>query len=349
MESNIIFGSKGFTSLIKQLKEDQYSSIFILTDTNTNANCLDRFLKKTNLNNYKVLTINAGEENKNLITCENLWNELSDLGADRNSLLINLGGGVVTDLGGFVACTFKRGIDFYNIPTTLLSMVDASVGGKTGIDLGPLKNQIGIVQEPKFILIDSKWLETLPQDEIRSGFAEMLKHGLIYEPKYWKELKFIKSTSEESLIPYIKPSIQIKSNVVSEDPKEKGLRKILNFGHTLGHAIESHFLTHTTKNKLLHGEAIAIGMVLEAYLSTQLVGLTHEEAKDIKDTFARFYPHVDFTSEEINGILELLRHDKKNKAGRINFVLLKSIGSPVIDIQVPQELFLKAFEFYKNI
>ena len=349
MEENIIFGSKGLIFLIKKLKADQYSSIFVLTDTNTNTNCLDRFLKETNLNNCKILTMNAGEENKNLRTCEKLWNELSELGADRNSLLINLGGGVVTDLGGFVACTFKRGIDFYNIPTTLLSMVDASIGGKTGIDLGVLKNQIGIIKEPKFILIDTKWLETLPQDEIRSGFAEMLKHGLICDPQYWKELKFIRSISEKYLVPFIKPSIQIKSNVVSEDPIEKGIRKVLNFGHTLGHAIESYFLIHTTKNKLLHGEAIAIGMVLEAYLSTQLVGLNKEEAKEIKETFARFYPQINFRLEEVNEILELLRHDKKNKAGLINFVLLKSIGSPVIDVQVPEHLYAKAFDFYKNI
>ena len=349
MKENIIFGSKGLVFLMTKLEVDKYSSIFVLTDTNTNTNCLDRFLKETNLNNYEVLKMKAGEENKNLKTCEKIWNELSELGADRNSLLINLGGGVVTDLGGFVACTFKRGIDFYNIPTTLLSMVDASVGGKTGIDLGVLKNQIGIIKEPKFILIDTKWLETLPQDEIRSGFAEMLKHGLICDPKYWKELKFIKSISEKSLIRFIKSSLQIKSNIVSKDPMEKGLRKILNFGHTLGHAIESYFLIHTTKNKLLHGEAIAIGMVLEAYLSTQLVGLNKEEAKDIKETFAIFYPQINFRLKEVNEILKLLRHDKKNKAGLINFVLLKSIGSPVIDVQVPEHLYAKAFDFYKNI
>lgn len=182
---NISYGSEGLTALVQQLNKHEYSSLFILVDENTKQHCLTRFLAHTELNPTSVLVMQAGEENKHLSTCEKLWNELSSLGADRNSALINLGGGVVTDLGGFVACTFKRGIDFYNIPTTLLSMVDASVGGKTGIDLGALKNQIGIIQEPQQVVIDSQWLSTLPLEEVRSGFAEMLKHGLIADANYW--------------------------------------------------------------------------------------------------------------------------------------------------------------------
>ena len=303
---------------------------------------------QTELNPTSVLVMQAGEENKHLSTCEKLWNQLSSLGADRNSALINLGGGVVTDLGGFVACTFKRGIDFYNIPTTLLSMVDASVGGKTGIDLGALKNQIGIIQEPQQVVIDNQWLSTLPLEEIRSGFAEMLKHGLIADANYWRKLKGLMDLTPKVLSPFIKPSVAVKSEVVKEDHYEKGLRKILNFGHTLGHAIESYFLVTPSKQRLLHGEAIAIGMVLEAYLSIECCGLSSKEANEIKIVFQQFYPQVDIKKEDVDAILTLLRHDKKNKAGRINFVLLTKIGIPAIDVQVPQDLFQKAFDFYAS-
>ena len=201
---NITFGSKALLDIPKQFKINGYSSVFILVDTNTKKNCFSRFINQTRLDNPKIIFMCAGEENKNIQTCEDLWNQLSELGADRNSVLINLGGGVVTDLGGFVACTFKRGIDFYNIPTTLLAMVDASVGGKTGIDLGSLKNQIGIIREPKLVIIDYQWLETLPKKELRSGFAEMLKHGLIADPSYWYELINIKKLDAITLAKYIK-------------------------------------------------------------------------------------------------------------------------------------------------
>lgn len=345
---NISYGSEGLTALVQQLNKHEYTSLFILVDENTEQHCLTRFLAHTELNPTSVLVMQAGEENKHLSTCEKLWNELSSLGADRNSALINLGGGVVTDLGGFVACTFKRGIDFYNIPTTLLSMVDASVGGKTGIDLGALKNQIGIIQEPQQVVIDSQWLSTLPLEEVRSGFAEMLKHGLIADANYWGKLKGLVNLTPEVLSPYIKPSVAVKSEVVKEDPYEKGLRKILNFGHTLGHAIESYFLVTPSKQRLLHGEAIAIGMVLEAYLSIECCGLSPEEAKEIKIVFQQFYPQVEIKEEDVDAILALLRHDKKNKAGRINFVLLTKIGIPAIDVQVPQDLFQKAFDFYAS-
>ncbi|MDC0874422.1 3-dehydroquinate synthase [Flavobacteriaceae bacterium] len=345
---NISYGSEGLTSLVQQLNKHEYSSLFVLVDENTEQHCLTRFLAHTELNPTSVLVMQAGEENKHLSTCEKLWNELSSLGADRNCALINLGGGVVTDLGGFVACTFKRGIDFYNIPTTLLSMVDASVGGKTGIDLGALKNQIGIIQEPQQVVIDSQWLSTLPLEEVRSGFAEMLKHGLIADANYWGKLKGLVNLTPEVLSPYIKPSVAVKSEVVKEDPYEKGLRKILNFGHTLGHAIESYFLVTPSKQRLLHGEAIAIGMVLEAYLSIECCGLSPEEAKEIKLVFQQFYPQVEIKEEDVEAILALLRHDKKNKAGRINFVLITKIGIPAIDVQVPQELFQKAFDFYAS-
>lgn len=345
---NITYGLTAIQELKAVLDSKQYSSIFILVDSNTEKHCLQGFLEHTAIVPTAVLTMPAGEENKNLTNCQKLWEELSAEGADRNSVLINLGGGVVTDLGGFVACTFKRGIDFYNIPTSLLAMVDASVGGKTGIDLGTLKNQIGIIQEPQGVIIAAEWLKTLAHEELRSGFAEMLKHGLIANPDYWETLKTISDLSAHNLEGFIKPSVAEKTKVVLEDPYEKGLRKILNFGHTLGHAIESYYLTSPDKARLLHGEAIAIGMVLEAFLATKCSGLKDAVAAEIKHTFKSFYPIITISSEDQKAIVDLLRHDKKNKAGRINFVLLKAIGQPDIDVEVPQELFAKAFEFYQS-
>ena len=345
---NIAFGTEALLRFSKELQAKDYSSLFLLVDTHTQEFCLPGFVSQTGLTQLEVLVMEAGEEHKTLQTCENLWNQLSERGADRNSALINLGGGVVTDLGGFVACTFKRGIDFYNLPTTLLAMVDASVGGKTGIDLGALKNQIGIIEEPKQVLIDAQWLQTLPQEELRSGFAEMLKHGLISNKDYWEQLKSLPKLEAATLAEFIKPSVAIKKQVVLEDPREKHLRKILNFGHTLGHAIESYYLTHPEKKRLLHGEAIAIGMVMEAYLGVSCCSFSNIAAEEIKKTFAQFYPPVEIDAQDREGILELLRHDKKNKAGRVNFVLLKSIGVPEIDVEVPQELFTQAFEFYGN-
>lgn len=345
---NITFGTEALLRFSKELQAKDYSSLFLLVDTHTQEFCLPGFVSQTGLTQLEVLVMEPGEEHKTLQTCENLWNQLSERGADRNSALINLGGGVVTDLGGFVACTFKRGIDFYNLPTTLLSMVDASVGGKTGIDLGALKNQIGIIEEPKQVLIDAQWLQTLPQEELRSGFAEMLKHGLISNKDYWEQLKSLPKLEAATLAEFIKPSVAIKKQVVLEDPREKHLRKILNFGHTLGHAIESYYLTHPEKKRLLHGEAIAIGMVMEAYLGVSCCSFSNVAAEEIKKTFAQFYPPVEIDAQDREGILELLRHDKKNKAGRVNFVLLKSIGVPEIDVEVPQELFTQAFEFYGN-
>ena len=344
---NITFGSKALKDISKNFKKT-YSSIFILVDSNTRKYCLDTFMNLTGLNEAKTLLMSSGEENKNLKTCENLWNQLSEFGADRNSVLINLGGGVVTDLGGFVACTFKRGIDFYNIPTTLLSMVDASVGGKTGIDLGPLKNQIGIIKEPINVILDSQWLNTLPQKELRSGFAEMLKHGLIADRSYWDQLKSLEHLEKTIISKFMKPSLSIKKSVVTKDPEEKNLRKILNFGHTFGHAIESYFLKHKKKKRLLHGEAIAVGMVLESFLAVYCCNFPEIDAIEIKSVFKRFYPQLKFERIDREKIQSLLYHDKKNIAGEINFVLLENIGTPKIDVKVPQNLFNKAFDFYES-
>ena len=346
---NVEFSEKQYTILNDFIVVKDYSSIFILVDENTEHNCLPIFLSNfSNELNIEIISIVAGEENKHIETCLGVWEALSELGADRKSLLINLGGGVVTDLGGFVASTFKRGIDFINIPTTLLSMVDASVGGKTGVDLGVLKNQVGVIINPKMVLVDQHYLKTLPAEEYRSGYAEMLKHGLIEDEAYWKTLSNFKNISTEEIASFIHHSVNIKNNVVLEDPYEHGLRKILNFGHTLGHAIESYCLTNENKKTLLHGEAIAIGMILEAFLAKELTRLSSEECDEIKTVFNSIYPAVKFSSEEINEIIELLQYDKKNSHGKIKFVLLESIGKAIIDIEVSNELLLSSFEYYSK-
>ena len=332
-------------AIIHHIQLKKYSKVFVLVDENTKKYCLPKFLEFAADVVDETLEISSGEENKTIQTCTEVWRELSNLGADRQSLLINLGGGVLTDLGGFVASTFKRGMDFINIPTTLLSMVDASIGGKTGVDFGSLKNQIGVINQPQMVLIFPKLLQTLDKRQLTSGFAEMLKHGLIKDQTYWENLK---NLTEYANADYIKKSIAIKNEVVMEDPTEKGIRKILNYGHTLGHAIESYFLKNPDKSTLLHGEAIAVGMILEGYLSHELKGLSMLSLEDIKTTFLNYFEKVDFTEEDIRIITDLLKHDKKNTHGNINFVLLQDIGAAVLDVKVPSDLFEKAFAYYKQ-
>ncbi len=343
----VSFSDKGYAEL-NQVLQNQYSAIFLLVDTNTKKYCLPYLKEQIDLlKNKPVITIQAGEVNKHLESCQEVWQQLSDLGADRKSLLINLGGGVVTDLGGFVAAAFKRGIDFVNIPTTLLSMVDASVGGKTGVDLGGLKNQIGIITNPKLVVVDAHYLKTLPDNEYRSGYSEMLKHGIIRDANYFKTLAEYKSLEENDITPHIHHSVNIKNDVVTEDPYENELRKILNFGHTLGHAIESYFLTTAGKQTLLHGEAIAIGMITEAFLSTKLTGLSMEAAMKIKTVFLNIFPKIQFEEKDITAILALLKYDKKNSHGKVKFVLLEAIGKPAIDIEIAEDNFVAAFDFYQ--
>ena len=238
----IHFNQKGYEALNELINNAKYSSIFIIVDEHTNEYCLTKFLPNIATEiTIEIIEIEAGEEIKNITTCVEIWSILSDLGADRKSLIINLGGGVITDIGGFIASTFKRGIDFINVPTTLLGMVDASIGGKNGVDLGNLKNQIGVINVPKMLLIDTDFLETLPQREMRSGLAEMLKHGLIYDKKYWEEFLDLSKIDFADFDALIYRSIEIKNEIVKQDPTENGIRKALNFGHTLGHGIESHF------------------------------------------------------------------------------------------------------------
>lgn len=343
----IHFNETAYTAINKHLEATNYSKIFILADENTNIDCVPIFLANITTDiAYDILEIEPGESQKNLDICLGLWEALSEYGADRKSLIINIGGGVVTDLGGFVASTFKRGIAFINVPTSLLAMVDASIGGKTGIDLGNLKNQIGVINTPELIVVDTSFLNTLPQLEMRSGLAEMLKHGLIYNEDYWNRLQKLSASTMDNLDGLIYESIIIKKNIVTEDPTEQGLRKILNYGHTLGHAIESYYLDLSDCSALLHGEAIAIGMVMETYLSVKTTGFSALKCEEIKAVFKSIYGHISIEEKDYAPIINLLKYDKKNEHGNVNFVLLEAIGKPKIDCTVTNEDIIEAIMFY---
>ena len=345
---SVIFNEEGYKELNKLISKSNYSTLFIIVDSITNEVCLPKLLPLIETESpIEIIEFEAGESNKNIDTCIQIWNVLTELGADRKSLIINLGGGVVSDLGGFVASTFKRGIDFINIPTTLLAMVDASIGGKTGIDLGSLKNQIGVINNPKLVVIDSEYLVTLPQIEMRSGLAEILKHGLIFDASYWKQFLDLSQLDFADFDSIIYDSIKIKNEIVMQDPNEKGIRKALNFGHTLGHAIESYFLDNQTNNNLLHGEAIAIGMILESYISMIKKLISKEEYLEIKSTIKSIFELVNFDKSDIQSILDLLIHDKKNENGKIKFVLLDGIGKFTINQEVENEIITSSFEDYK--
>jgi len=307
------------------------SKVFVLVDANTQEHCLPYFKEQLSDGlRFELLAIPAGEEHKTIATCLTVWQQLSDRGADRKSLIINLGGGMVTDLGGFVGCTYRRGIRFINVPTTLLAMVDASVGGKTGVDLGVLKNQIGVIRLPEAVIVDPAFLDTLPVDEYRSGMAEVIKHGCISTKNYTLEAFKINKEHRGKQLDLIWESIVLKDKIISEDPLEHGIRKALNFGHTLGHAIESYRLSSPLPS-LLHGEAIAIGMILELFISVQLQGFPQAELDMISQHVVALYGKNDFSAEAIDRIIELLIHDKKNSHGKVLFVLLENYGAPHLD------------------
>ena len=346
---SIHFNENCYVELNSFLERSNFSKIFIIVDNNTHNYCLPKFLSNLSYSSeLEIIEMEAGELHKNLDTCTQIWHSLSELDADRKSLLINLGGGVVTDLGGFVASTFKRGISFINVPTSLLAMVDASVGGKTGVDLGSLKNQVGIINFPRMVLIDTMFLKTLSKYEIRSGVAEMLKHGLIKDAQYWKRLCELKNLNLYDLEHLIHESVVIKNEIVKRDPNEHGERKQLNFGHTLGHAIESYFLSGEDKTTLLHGEAIAAGMVLEAYLSTKTCGLNNEELSQIKRVFIKLYGLIKLNKKDKSSIIGLLKYDKKNSHGKIKFALLECIGKSKIDVIVSEDIINEAFSYYDS-
>lgn len=337
-----------FSQINNFLQQNTFSKIFILVDENTHEYCLPLLLGNLSTElPFEILEIEAGEDMKNIQTANQLWEILTEMKADRNALMINLGGGVITDMGGFVASTYKRGIKFINIPTTLLSMCDASIGGKTGIDLMHYKNMVGTFALAENIFICTKFLETLPYKELRSGFAEMLKHGLIADKKHWEELIAIQTLSSTHLENSIKNSMQIKQNVVDEDFTEQNIRKTLNFGHTIGHAIESLFLEGG--NPILHGEAVALGMICETHLSFLEGLISEDEEKIVIENIRRFFGFLNIDDFEDAKIIELLQNDKKNSENSIKFSLITKIGSCCYDYKASDENILKSLIFYKKL
>ena len=329
--------------LNRYLSENNYSKICILVDENTHSNCLKKIEGDINFD-YDIFKIDSGEEEKNLATCSKVWNFLTENLYDRKSLIINLGGGVICDMGGFVASTFKRGVDFVNIPTTLLAQVDASVGGKLGIDFNTYKNQIGIFKIPNLIIVDTKFLSSLSERELRSGYAEVIKHCLINDATKFKEITKInwKDNNWEEIVRH---SILIKSEVVENDLTEEGLRKILNFGHTIGHAIETTYLEK--KNKFFHGEAIAIGMICESYISFHKKMLSENELNTISG-----YILSVFKSNKIEYLEEILKnakHDKKNFNKKIMISLLEEVGKCNFDFEVSEDEIKKSIEYYNKL
>lgn len=342
-----IYFESGLSPLKEIITQNKYSKIFVFADTNTSALCIPIFRAFLDeLEDFDIIETDPGEENKNIDFCIGIWKTLLDFGADRKCIMINLGGGVITDMGGFVASTYKRGIDFINIPTTLLSQVDASVGGKTGIDIDNVKNMVGTFSLPKAVFIEHTFLTTLSKRELLSGFAEMIKHGLIADAAYYQDLK---NSDYQNIEPQaIYRSVQIKNEVVTEDPLEKGLRKILNFGHTIGHAVETYALTHD-KKPLTHGEAIAIGMVCEAFLSAKYCNLTVEELSDISTYICTIYPKYNIKEKSFKVLLDLMQSDKKNEDGQIMFSLLDKIGHCTFNCRVTNSDILSSLDYYNSL
>lgn len=328
--------------IVTLLDLKRHSRIMVLTDTNVAPLFLDQLLAVLPAATTTTLVLPAGEKEKNITNVQKIWQALLTAQCDRKSLVINLGGGVISDMGGFAASTYMRGIDFINIPTTLLAQVDASVGGKTAIDFAGVKNLVGTFAQPVKVIIDTDTLHTLPQRELLAGFAEVIKHGLIWDKKHFLQatVKHPTDFTKKELAAIVTRSRQIKLEVVAKDPTEQGIRKQLNFGHTVGHALEA--ISLNTAKPLLHGEAISIGMVAEAKIS-QLMGLLSEaDLLAIKKSLVNAGLPVSVEITNINHILQKMKTDKKNEQGQINLTLLNGIGSAVHNQHVSENIIREA-------
>jgi 3-dehydroquinate synthase len=345
-----IYLQDSLTQLVSLIEKGDYSRFFILTDEFTSVHCLPLLQSHlTHLEDrYDIIEVSAGEESKNIDFCAGIWKNLIDFGADRHSLLINLGGGVIGDMGGFAASTFKRGIDFVQVPTTLLSQVDASVGGKTGIDFDNIKNIIGTFASPKAVFIEPAFLKTLPERQILSGLAEMLKHGLIVDAAYWDDLKANAADLSVPTDEMIYQSVLIKNKVVVDDPFEKGFRKCLNFGHTVGHAIETYSLNND-EQYLTHGEAVAIGMVCEAWISHKKAGLPADDLKEITSVLLNLYPKYTFDQSCYPVLHGFMKSDKKNQGDHINCTLLTRIGECSINNICSEDELCDSLNYYRSL
>lgn len=327
------------------LESTDFSAIAVIADNHTFRFCYPAL--KDLLPKHALVRIKAGEEQKHIDTCELIWDALTRANFDRHALVLNLGGGVIGDMGGFCAATYKRGIAFAQLPTTLLSQVDASVGGKLGIDFRGFKNHIGVFQQPNAVLIDPEFLTTLPERELRSGFAEVIKHCLIADADMWDYIRR-RDLDQQDWTTLVAHSVAVKQRVVAQDPTEKGLRKILNFGHTLGHAVETYFLNQPRK-RLLHGEAIAVGMVAEAYMAYQKKMIDDKLLTQIEEYVFSVYGNVRLTDEDIDPILTLTAQDKKNRGREVRMSLLDGAGRCAYDIPVSTADMRRGLEFYRGL
>ena len=334
-------------ALATAIAECEHDRTFILVDETTERCCLPIVSGMDCVRGAQIIVIGATDSHKTLESLSHVWEVLGEGGATRHSLLINIGGGMVTDLGGFAASTFKRGINYINIPTTLLSMVDASVGGKTGINFRGLKNEIGVFSNASTVILDTTFLKTLDAENICSGYAEMLKHGLISNEKMWAELiNFDLARPDlQQLQTMVADSVTVKQRIVTEDPLEQGIRKALNLGHTVGHAFESFALKHSP---ILHGYAVAYGLISELYLSTVKTGFPSDKMHQTVSFIKEHYGKMTITCDDYPTLLELMTHDKKNVAGTINFTLLGGIGDIRINQTATKEDIYEALDFYRE-
>lgn len=347
MKQRIIISKQLQTDLAKAIAECEHDRIFVLVDETTNKLCWSLVKDYLCLKDAQTIIIGATDRRKNLDTLVHVWESLQQGKATRHSLLINLGGGMVTDLGGFAASTYKRGINFINVPTTLLAMVDASVGGKTGINFGGLKNEIGVFNDAEFVLLDTNWLRTLDEANIRSGYAEMLKHSLIADETMWAELiNFnLAQPNLRQLASMLDKSVRIKERIVAEDPHEKGIRKALNLGHTFGHAFESWAMK---RQPVLHGYAVAFGLIAELYLATTQTDFPTERMRQTVNFIRAYYGSLPITCNDYPELIELMHHDKKNRGNEINVTLLGGIGDIRIDQTITEEDIKEALDFFRE-
>ena len=331
-------------ALGKAMEELGPSAVLVIADDNTFLSCYPRL--RQHLPEHEIEVIRSGEQHKHLQTCEQIWARMTALSLDRKAVVVNLGGGVIGDLGGFVASTYKRGIRFVQVPTTLLSQVDASVGGKLGVDFRGFKNHIGVFADPQGVYIDPAFLETLSDRELYSGFAEVIKHHLIADQEGWLRLQQIEDLRKENLAAMIEHSVAIKSHIVEKDPFEQGARKSLNFGHTFGHALESEWLERSSP--FLHGEAIAAGMVMEAYMSLRRGLIYPKDYREIKQLIDRFYPEIPIHSADNESLLSRMGNDKKNEHGATLCTLLDGIGLFMVNAALSREEILDTFQHYRE-
>ncbi|WP_209330950.1 3-dehydroquinate synthase [Lunatimonas salinarum] len=340
----VIFSAQIAKDIPRYLDTRKFSKLGVIADSHTVQTCYP--ILQSSLPDHTVFAFEAGEIHKNLDTCTQIWQWMTEEGFDRKALVINIGGGVTGDMGGFCASTYKRGIRFINIPTTLLSQVDASVGGKLGIDFMGFKNHIGVFTQPEAVIISEVFLQTLPEAELRSGYAEIIKHGLISNANYFESLK-TENWQTQNWKDIIEVSVGIKEAVVSRDPREEGLRKILNFGHTIGHAVESHYLD--SPNHLLHGEAIAVGMLAEAFLSQKYLRLSPEDLYKIESKILGVFGKVTIPEDDFEAIVSRCFQDKKNEGSVLNFSLLTKIGHCEYNIAVGKDEIFQSLRYYNEL